>query len=60
MIDSIVYMWTHEIPVWAKIAVVIFMFLAIISNVYVFSVCGWEMFVLGNGGFYAAITGLCG
>lgn len=49
----------REIPVWFRIMFVLFMIFGIASSVYTFSKCGMKSFFLGNGGFYAAMSGMC-
>jgi hypothetical protein len=47
------------IPAWAYALAVVFFVLGVSSVAYTWSECGWKTLLLGNGGFYAAIMGLC-
>lgn len=48
-----------EIPTWIKVLWVIFLVASIAATVYTFKECGAKALFLGNGGFYAAVTGMC-
>lgn len=48
-----------QIPTWFKIVSAIVLILGIASTVYTFKECGMKALFLGNGGFYAAISGMC-
>jgi len=49
----------RDIPVWFRIWTVICLVLGIAALTYTFKECGMKTFFLGNGGFYAAATGMC-
>ena len=48
-----------QIPTWYKIVFAFFTILSIAATIYTFKECGTKAFFLGNGGFYAAISGMC-
>lgn len=37
----------------------VFVLIGVLTTAYSFKECGAKAFFLGNGGFYAAITGMC-
>jgi hypothetical protein len=39
--------------------IVIFLVLGLAALSFTFSKCGWKTLILGNGGFAAAVTGMC-
>jgi hypothetical protein len=49
----------RDIPVWFKICAVICLVVGIASFAYTFNKCGAKTFLLGNGGLYAAASGMC-
>jgi hypothetical protein len=49
----------RDIPVWFRIWIVIFLVVGIAAFVYTFNKCGAKTFLLGNGGLYAAASGMC-
>jgi hypothetical protein len=49
----------RDIPVWYRVVFVLFMIFGIASSVYTFSKCGAKALLLGNGGLYAAVSGMC-
>lgn len=48
-----------QIPTWFKIVAAIFMLFSVFATVRTFQECGTKTFLLGNGAFYAAVTGMC-
>jgi hypothetical protein len=49
----------RDIPVWFRIWIVICLVVGIAAFVYTFNKCGAKTFLLGNGGLYAAASGMC-
>jgi hypothetical protein len=47
------------IPTWIKVLWVIFLVAGVAAAVYTFKECGTKALFLGNGGLYAAATGMC-
>lgn len=52
-------MWDY-MPTWVKIVFVVWFLLAIGGTTYTINKCGFaEAMMLGNGGMYAAMMGMC-
>ena len=49
----------NEVPVWAYIVAVMFLIVASGAISFTWKECGWKTMLLGNGGFFAAVSGMC-
>jgi hypothetical protein len=49
----------NRTPAWTYVVGLIFLLMAITAISYTWRACGWKTLLLGNGGFYAAVLGLC-
>lgn len=49
----------RDVPVWAWILGSMFAVIATGVIAFTWKECGWKTVLLGNGGFYAAVLGLC-
>jgi hypothetical protein len=49
----------NRTPAWTYVVGLVFLLMAITSIGFTWSKCGAKTLLLGNGGFYAAVLGLC-
>jgi hypothetical protein len=49
----------NRTPAWTYVVGLVFLLMAITTIGYTWKSCGWKTLLLGNGGFYAAVLGLC-
>lgn len=53
------YFILREIPAWMRVVILVVFAAGVVSGVYSFHKCGTKAFFLGNGAFFAAVSGMC-